>query len=147
MFEKFDEGYDVVYAYYDEIKQNIFRRFGTKMANLLGEKMLDMPKGFKGSSFYIARRFVIDEVIKYQNAYPYLAGLIFRTTQNITNVKTKHRSRTSGKSGYSFRKLLSLWLNGFTAFFVKPLEISSYMGFSISVIGFIYTMVIIIQKY
>ena len=93
LLEKIDEGYDVVYAFYDEIKQTGFRKFGTFMAQKMGELMIGQPKGLKGSSFYAARRYVIDEMVKYQNPYPYLAGLVFRTTKNVTSVQTHHRER------------------------------------------------------
>lgn len=56
LIAKLEEGYDVVYAYYHEIKQNLFRRFGSWMAGLTGKFMLDPPKDMKGSSFYVARR-------------------------------------------------------------------------------------------
>ena len=119
LLNKLDEGYDAVYAYYDEIKQTEFRKFGTWMASKMGQIMIGFPKDFKGSSFYVVRRFVVDEMIKYNNPYPYLGGLVFRTTHNITCVKTHQRKRTYGTSGYSFKSLLKLWLNGFTAFSVK----------------------------
>lgn len=146
MIEKLEEGYDVVYAYYKEVKQNLFRRMGSRVAGYMGRICLQIPKDFYGSSFYIARKFIIDEMLRYQNAYPYLMGLVFRTTRNIACIETEHRSRVSGTSGYSFRSLLSLWLNGFTAFSVKPLELSAYLGILLSVIGFVYAIVIIIRR-
>ena len=143
---KIEEGYDVVYAYYHEIKQNIFRRFGSWMAGLMGKIMLDPPKDMKGSSFYVARGFVIREMCKYKNAFPYLMGLVLRTTRKIAWVETQHRSRLEGTSGYSFWRLLSLWLNGFTAFSVKPLEFSTFLGMFFAVVGFIYAIVIVVQR-
>lgn len=146
MLQKIEEGYDVVYAYYKEIKQNAFRRLGSFVASLMGQMCLQIPKDFRGSSFYVARKFIIDEMLNYKNAYPYLMGLVFRTTRNIASIETEHRSRLVGTSGYSFRSLLSLWLNGFTAFSVKPLELSVYLGSFTSVIGFIYAIVVIIRR-
>ena len=141
-----EKGYDVVYAYYEEIKQTTFRRFGSFMATKMAEFMLGAPKGLKGSSFFVAKKFVIDEMIKYDNPYPYLPGLILRVTRNISSVMTHHRPRLEGKSGYSFRRLLGLWINGFTAFSVKPLEIGVYAGGLFAFIGFIYALVTIIRK-
>lgn len=146
LFDKLEEGYDVVYAYYKEIKQNIFRVMGSRLAALMGKICLDPPKDLKASSFYVARKFIIDEILRYQNAYPYIFGLILRSTRNIGCVETEHRSRLMGTSGYSFRSLLSLWLNGFTAFSVKPLELSAYLGVLLSIVGFIYTIFIVIRR-
>lgn len=143
---KLEEGYDVVYAYYKEIKQNIFRVMGSYVAKYMGQICLNPPKDLKASSFFVARKFVIDEMLKYTNAYPYLFGLVLRTTRNISCVETQHRSRLVGTSGYSFRSLLSLWLNGFTAFSVKPLELSAFIGVLLSIVGFLYTIFIVIRR-
>lgn len=146
LLDKLEEGYDAVYAYYYEIKQTAFRRFGTWMAKKMGEVMLHQPKDFYASSFYIARDFVIKEMIKYENSYPYLFGLLLRTTNKIACVPTHHRERMHGKSGYSLKKLLLLWVNGFTAFSVKPLEIGIYMGVILAFAGFIYAIVTVVRK-
>lgn len=146
MIDTIYEGYDVVYAYYEAIKQNAFRRFGSRMAGLMGNWMLNPPKDLKASSFYIARKFVIEEMLRYNHPYPYLLGLVVRTTHNIGYVQTKHRSRLEGTSGYSFKTLLALWLNGFTAFSVKPLELSTYVGVFMAALGFIYAIITIVRR-
>jgi len=146
LIAKVEEGYDVVYAYYHEIKQNIFRRFGSRVAGKMGEIMLNPPKDLKGSSFYIARKFVVDEMVNYRNPYPYLIGLVLRVTKNIACVETQHRSRLEGTSGYSFWKLLHLWMNGFTAFSIKPLQFSTFLGVFFAIIGFVYAAVIAVQR-
>lgn len=145
LIDKLDEGYDVVYAYYNEIKRGWIRKFGTWMSQKLGEMMLGQPKELKGSSFYAARKFVIDEMILYKNPFPYLGGLVLRTTQNVACIPTEHRRRMEGTSGYSFKKLLAVWLNGFTAFSVKPLEISIYSGFILLLLGVMYAVICIVR--
>lgn len=146
LITELDKGNDVVYAYYEEIKQNKFRQFGTRIATMMSKVLLGAPKNFKGSSFYVARKFVIDEMVRYDNAYPYLLGLVLRTTRKIGYVQTAHRQRVFGESGYSLRKLLSLWMNGFTAFSVKPLEIGAWLGVFFAFAGFIGVIVTIINK-
>lgn len=146
LLDKLEEGYDVVYAYYEELKRGGLRKFGTWMSQKLSEIILDSPKGIKGSSFYIARTFVVEEMIKYKNPYPYLGGLVLRTTHNIACIPVKHRERLEGKSGYSLKKLFSLWFNGYTAFSARPLETGAYIGAIIAAIGFVYAIIIIIRK-
>ena len=52
----------------------------------------------------------------------------------------------SGKSNYKLKNLFKLWLNGFTAFSVKPLEIASLSGVGIAFIGIIYAVIIIVRR-
>lgn len=110
------------------------------------EKLLGKPKELYISSYFAAKRFVIDEILKYQNAYPYVIGLVLRTTKNICNVKVEHRDRMAGVSGYSFKKLIALWVNGFTSFSVMPLRVASYGGVFVAIMGFLYAIYIIISK-
>lgn len=146
LVQKLESGYDVVYASYNEKKHNIFRNFGSKINDIMSEKLISKPKNLKVSSFFCAKRFVIDEMIKYDKPYPYLLGLVFRTTHSIGNVNVNHRERTVGKSNYNLKKLISLWMNGFTAFSIKPLRVATILGIAIAFFGFIFGTYTIINK-
>ena len=146
LVEKLENGYDVVYASYNEKKHNILRNFGSKINDIMSEKLISKPKNLKVSSFFCAKRFVIDEMIKYDKPYPYLLGLVFRTTHSIGNVNVNHRERTVGKSNYNLKKLVSLWMNGFTAFSIKPLRVATLLGIAIAFVGFIFGAYTIINK-
>ena len=146
LVDKLDEGYDVVFGRYQEIKQNAFRRFGTVMNTKMCEILLDKPKNVCSNSFFGMRRFVMEEMLHYKNCFPYLGGLIFRTTRNLANVDVVQRVRSEGSSGYSLLKLIMLWLNGFTAFSVKPLRIASFAGAICAVLGFICGIYTVVHK-
>ena len=147
LINKLEEGFDVVYATYPEYHQTLFRKLGSDLATKMNNYMFDIKRPMpKGSSYFIMRRFIVDEIIRYDHAYTYIAGLVLRSTRNIAMVPVEHRNRLEGTSGYSLRSLISLWLNGFTAFSVKPLEISAYIGFLCSIGGLIFVIVTIIRK-
>lgn len=141
-----DEETDVVYARYPVKKHNPFRNFGTWMSKQMKIWLCDWPKSLTGTSYFAAKRFVIDEIKKYENPYTFPTGLIIRATRKIKNIDIEHHERESGKSGYTFKKLLNLWLNGFTQFSVKPLRIASFIGGFVAFIGFIYAIITIIRK-
>ena len=86
-------------------------------------------------------------MIRYENSYPYVIGLVLRATKNITNVSVNHREREEGTSGYTIKKLLGLWFNGFTAFSVKPLRLATCVGGLSAAIGFVYGFYTIIKKF
>ena len=89
----------------------------------------------------------MEDMIRYENSYPYVIGLVLRATNNIVNVDIGHRSRVSGSSGYTMKKLLNLWMNGFTSFSVKPLRLATVLGVIAALAGFIYGIVIIVQHF
>lgn len=138
--------YDVVYGTYPEKKHNIFRNLGSQVNDLMTVWLLGKPAALKVTSFFIARRFVIREMLNYAGPYPYLYGLVFRITKNIGEVPVKHRARVDGGSGYTFAKLLGLWMNGFTAFSVKPLRLASYAGLVCAVVGFAFGVWAVVNK-
>lgn len=141
-----EEGADVVYAKYNHKHHSGFRNWGSRVNELMTRVMLGKPKHLYLSSYFAARRFVVDEMIRYEYAYPYVIGLVLRTTKNIINVEVEHRDRQAGTSGYTLGKLLNLWFNGFTAFSVKPLRIATVSGAVCAFIGFLYGIYTIIKK-
>jgi undecaprenyl-phosphate 4-deoxy-4-formamido-L-arabinose transferase len=147
LIDELEKGYDVVYATYPENHQNAFRRWGSDFAKKMSDYMFDI-KGDdrKGSSYFVVRKFVVDEMVKYNHSYPYVVGLVLRVTRNIGMVRVEHRDRFSGTSGYNLKSLISLWLNGFTAFSVKPLELGAYVGCFFSLLGFMYAIYTIIRR-
>ena len=142
-----EAGSDVVYAKYVHKQHSGFRNFGSKINELMTRVMLGKPKELYISSYFAAKRFVIEEMLRYQNPYPYVIGLVLRTTKKITNVEVTHREREIGTSGYTMGKLLGLWFNGFTAFSVKPLRIATVAGVLSACMGFAYGIFTIIKKF
>lgn len=146
LLDQIQAGYDVVYAKYDHKKHSFFRNLGSRVNDIMTRWLLGKPKNLFISSYFAAKRFVIDEVIQYRNSYPYVIGLVLRTTNKITNVEVTHKERTVGASGYSMKKLIALWTNGFTSFSVKPLRIATFIGTVCAIGGFLFGAYTIIRK-
>ncbi len=146
LIEAIERGADVVYARYVHKHHSGFRNFGSHVNEVMTRIMLGKPKDLYVSSYFAARRFVVEEIIRYEHAYPYVIGLVLRTTKNIVNVEVNHRDRWAGTSGYNLRKLFGLWFNGFTAFSVKPLRIATVSGAVFAGLGFLYGIYTIIKK-
>lgn len=147
LLQKLDEGYDVVYARYLHKQHSAFRNFGSKVNALMADILLGKDRNLFLSSYCAMRRIVVNEVIKYNHPYPYIEGLVLRVSTRIANVDVEHYERLTGESGYDFHKLLAVWLNGFTAFSVKPLRIASLAGLICALIGFGYGIFIILRKF
>ncbi|WWR15484.1 glycosyltransferase family 2 protein [Lachnospiraceae bacterium JLR.KK008] len=141
-----EAGRDVVYARYSNKQHTAFRNFGSKVNEIMTRFMLGKPKELYISSYFAARRFVIDEVVRYENCYPYVIGLVLRTTKNIGNVEVAHRQREVGHSGYTMKALLGLWFNGFTAFSIQPLRFATMIGVLCAGSGFLYGIYTVVKR-
>ena len=146
LIEALEQGADAVYARYANKQHSRFRNFGSAVNEKMCEVLLEKPRDLYVSSYVAMRAFVAQEVIRYQNAYPYLLGLVLRSTSNIVNVDVVHRAREEGSSGYTLKKLFGLWMNGFTAFSVKPLRIATFLGCIFAGLGFLYGVYTILKK-
>ncbi len=147
LVDKVAEGYDIVYASYSGHKQhNIFRNMGSKFNYWCNHVLMGIPRDLEQTSYFACKRFVVDSALRYENPYPYIEGLLFQAVQSYCNVPVVHRAREVGASGYSLHKLVSLWANGFTAFSVVPLRIATIAGLLFAVVGFVLTVVLIVQR-
>lgn len=146
LVEPLYNNYDISMAKYPQKKQSAFKNFGSKINSFMETALLAKPKGIEASNFCAMKRFITDEMINYTNAFPNLSGLMYRTSNKIANVEMEEKDRISGKGNFNFYKSLSLWLNGFTAFSVKPLRIATVAGFICAFIGFIFGFIVIIRK-
>ena len=144
--DEIQAGRDVVYAKYSNKQHTAFRNFGSKVNEIMTRFMLGKPKELYISSYFAAKRFVIDEVIRYENSYPYVIGLVLRPTKNIGNVDVRHRQREVGHSGYTMKSLMGLWFNGFTAFSIQPLRFATMVGIFCAASGFLYGIYTIIKR-
>ena len=81
LLEKLEEDYDVVYASYaDNKRESGFRRFGSDVNRRMTEIMLGKPRELELTSYFAARRFIVDEMLRYEHCYPYVMGLVLRST-------------------------------------------------------------------
>ena len=146
LLDKLEEGFDAVYAKYIHKHHSTFRNLGSKVNEMMLRIMLEKPAELYVSSYFAVKHFVVEDMIRYENSYPYVIGLVLRATKNITNVVVQHRDRQEGNSGYTLSKLLALWFNGFTAFSVKPLRIATAVGVCSALLGFVYGIYTIIKR-
>ena len=139
---------DVATAEYAEKKEARWKKIGSNFNMLITEIMLDKPKGLRMENLNVVKRFVVDEVIRYKNPYPFVEGLILGVTKRVITVPMEQRDRGDDKgTGFTFFKSLALFSNGLTNFSVKPLRIAMIAGLMFSILGFLYGVYIIINRF
>ena len=146
LIDKVAEGYDLVFAEYPTRRQSWFRNLGSRFNTFCNHFFYNQPKSLVANSYYACRRFVVDCALQYPNPFPYVTGLLFQSVSRYCNVAVTHRARMEGESGYNLKKLISLWLNGVTAFSIKPLRFANYVGWSVAAFGVLFALITIIRK-
>jgi len=146
LVEPLENDWDIAIAQYGRKAQGIFKNMCSAVNELAANLLIDKPKHLQMGNFMAVTRLVADEMKRYTGPYPYISGLLFRTSARIVNVPMKERARMEGGTTYTLRKLFALWLNSFTAFSIKPLRIAALAGLVFSVSGFLYGAVVVIRK-
>lgn len=146
LVEKLQEGYDVVYSYYEKKHHSRFRNLGSKFNDLVAAILLNKPKDLYLSSFKTIDASLVQIIVQYQGPYPYIDGLVLRSTQNIGRQLCQHEDRKVGKSSYTLIKLIRLWSNMFTGFSVTPLRITTYLGMLVSFVALLLTIYFVIVR-
>lgn len=146
LINKLEEGYDYVCAKFINYHHSLYKRIGSKFNYWFLTKMMDIPSGSIMSSYNVSRKYVIDEILKYDNPKPYIDGMVWAITTKTAYVDIEHGYRYAGESGYNLRKSISLWLNGVTSFSIKPLRLASLSGFIFAFAGFVIGIIAIIDK-
>jgi undecaprenyl-phosphate 4-deoxy-4-formamido-L-arabinose transferase len=98
---------------------------------------LDKPHGFYLSSFRCVSAFVASQVISYAGPYPYIDGLLLQVTQRIGSIEVRHEPRRAGKSTYTIRRLVRLWLSAWVNFSVLPLRVATIIGLLLGAAGLV----------
>jgi undecaprenyl-phosphate 4-deoxy-4-formamido-L-arabinose transferase len=128
---------DVVYSYYESKKHSLFRNLGSIFNDRVATFLLGKPRHLYLSSFKAIRADLVKLVVQYQGPYPYIDGLILRSTNRIGRQLCRHDPRARGKSSYTLNKLIHLWLNMSTGFSITPLRVAAYLGMASSALAFL----------
>lgn len=140
--------FDVSAAKYEVKMESLFKRFCSEMYRLCAQSMLGQPKDIRIDNFIALSEKVYKEMLSYKNPYPFLDGLIMRVTKRIALVDMKERKRGDDNStGFTFAKSMKMFMDGLTAFSIKPLRFASIIGFGTAIIGFVYLVITIVHYF
>lgn len=137
---------DVTMAKYPERKQSAFKDVATWVNRRMTEIALKKPRGLEFTNFMAMKRSVAEQIARYENPYPYLTGLLLRTTRHFVNVPMEQRERQAGGTTFTFRKMLALWVNGLTAFSILPLRFATWCGVLSALAGFATGLWVVARK-
>lgn len=147
LYEEIKKGYDVCYANFEKKKQALWKNMGSWLNGKMAEIIIDKPKEIYLSPFKIIKKEIIDEVKATNYLYPYIDGIIFSITNNITQIDAKHYDRFSGSSNYTLLESIKVFMKLATGFSVFPLRVASFIGALTSIFGFVLGLCFIIEYF
>ena len=137
--------YDVVYTYYAKKKHAAWRNLGSRFTNWCADTLIDKPKGLYLSSFRCVSAFTARQVVAHTGPFPYIDGLIMQVTQNIGRLEVTHLARAEGRSNYTIRRLVRLFLSMFLNFSVMPLRLATLAGIGVATLGILGALWVLVE--
>jgi glycosyltransferase involved in cell wall biosynthesis len=147
LLAEIEKGNDVVYADFINRNHARWKILGSRVNDSVAQFLLGKPKGLYLSPYRAFKSEIKDAILKYRGPFVYLDGLIIATTKKIVSVRVKHHGRFAGESGYGLKKSISLWMKMATNFSIFPLRLTSFVGFIVSGLGFLFALLLVIQKF
>ncbi len=138
-------GWDVVYTRYAEKQHTVWRNLGSRFSNRVADMLLDKPRSLYLSSFRCMSSLAALAVTRYSGPYPYVDGLLMQVTQRITSIEVRHLARAEGRSNYTLRRLIRLWLNLATSFSLAPLRIAVIAGAVMALVGVLGAIEVVVE--
>ena len=146
--QKYKEGYKVVYAKRSARKGvNIFKKAAYKLFYRILDKLTEVKIPLDTGDFRLIDRVIINHLKQMPERNKFLRGQIAWIGYKQTCVEYVRDPRFSGKTGYSFSKLMKLAIDGITGFSSRPLKFASNMGIVVSVFSFCIIVYALISHY
>ena len=128
-------GYDVVYGCPREETHGLWRDIASKFTKWALQASMGSHVAKKVSAFRAFRTELRNAFANYQSPFVSIDVLLTWGTTRFTAVTVRHDKRETGKSNYTFIKLITHASNMLTGFSTLPLQIASYMGFIFMAFG------------
>ena len=144
LYKKLNEGYEIVYAKRKSRKgESALKLLTARWFYKILAKLTSIDIPMDTGDFRIIHRKVVDQINKMPEKQKFLRGQMAWVGFRQTFVEYDRDERMSGDTGYTFRKMFRLAMDGITSFSNFPLRVATISGFACAFIGFfliIYTL-------
>jgi undecaprenyl-phosphate 4-deoxy-4-formamido-L-arabinose transferase len=133
LLERMDEGYDYVGSYRSERRDSTFRRVASRAINRLRERLTRIRMTDQGCMLRAYSRSIVDTINRSSEVNTFVPALAYLYARKPTEIEVRHEERAAGASQYSLGRLIKLNFDLITGFSVRPLQIFSAVGMTVSI--------------
>ncbi len=141
-----EAGHDVVGGYRKDRQDTFFRRYASKLINLLRARITHIRMRDQGCMLRAYRRRIVDLIASSGENTTFIPALAFSYAANPTEVEVEHAARAAGESKYSLYKLIRLNFDLMTGFSVVPLQLFTLFGMVLSVLSGLFVAYLFIRR-
>lgn len=144
MIKYWEKGYDDVYAKRNSRKgETWLKKNSSKAYYQILQKSTNIPIQIDTGDFRLLDRRCIEALKEIRESQRYTKGMFSWIGYKKKEITYDRDPRVAGTTKWNYRKLINFAIDGITSFTTAPLRISSVLGFLVSIIAFIFIVVII----
>lgn len=148
LYQKYLEGYDVVYARRKERKgEGVFKKMTAAAFYRILRRLTSVDIPIDTGDFRMIDRKVVDALKEMKEQNKFLRGQIAWLGFRSAEVLFSRDKRKHGKTGYSLKKMIHFALDGITSFSNVPLQLVSRLGIIVSFISFLIILYALYSHY
>jgi len=141
MYNKFLEGFEVVYARRKtRAGESVFKKYTAKVFYRILAKITSIKIPLDTGDFRIINRKVVEVLKNMPEQQKYLRGQIAWVGFKQTYILFDRDERFAGETGYTYKKMFRLAIDGITSFSNLPLKFATVTGFFVSGITFLISL-------
>ena len=151
MIKWWEQGYDDVYAKRNRKKDSVIRRFTSHTYYRTLQKATRVPIQIDTGDFRLLNRRCLEALRQFRESSRQNKALFSWIGYRKKEITFDHASRTAGQTKWKFgllspgNSLINLAIDGFTSFTTIPLRLITVAGMVISLLTFIYIIIILFQ--
>jgi glycosyltransferase involved in cell wall biosynthesis len=146
LIEKWEEGYEVVYAQRRTRKDSLFKKTTASLFYWTLQKLADIDIPRNTGDFRLIDRKVVNVLGDFREHNRFLRGLVSYVGFNQAAVLFDRDERHAGETSYPLSKMLQFASDGILSFSAFPLKLISRVGYVISALSFFGILYALILK-
>jgi polyisoprenyl-phosphate glycosyltransferase len=148
MIRKWREGYDVVYGVREKREGEMWMKLYTAaLFYRIMKRITKIEIPVDVGDFRLMSRRVVDKFKQIRERDRFIRGLVSWVGFRQTGVMYAREKRYAGETKYPIGEMIKFSLDGITSFSHAPLKIATWLGYGVSLIALLYTMIIIVEKF
>ncbi len=147
MIEKWREGYEVVYAVRTTREgESLFKLWTASLFYRLLQRITDINIPLDAGDFRLMDRHVVLTMRQLREQHRFMRGLSSWVGFRQIGIEYERAERFAGETKYPLRKMLRLATSAITSFSHVPLQLATYVGFTLASISLIAILLTVILR-
>jgi glycosyltransferase involved in cell wall biosynthesis len=145
LLAKWEEGYEVVFATRTERDgESSMKKVTAHLFYRFIKKLTPIPIPQDTGDFRLMSRKVVNALKELREQHRFMKGLFSWVGFRQTSISYRREPRFAGKSKFNYWKLWNFAIEGITSFSFRPLQVATYLGFSISLFAIAFAFYLLI---